>query len=158
VRRLWVAAVLGLAEADLMNAAAIAPLVPELDVTDLAVSLAFYVDVLQFNVAWERPEERFAFLECDGVQLMLEQADGPGRRFRTAPLTRPYGRGINFQIQVPDLDALLARVVSAGLTTLVPLEQRSYRAGTAWITNRQFAISDPDGYLLRFVSMVGAAE
>ena len=38
------------------------PVVPELDVADLARSVSFYVDVLGFRVRIERPEERFAYL------------------------------------------------------------------------------------------------
>ena len=60
-------------------------LVPELDVVDLARSLRFYVGVLGFRVLFERPAERFAYLERDGAELMVQEAAGPGRRFRTAP-------------------------------------------------------------------------
>ena len=51
------------------------------------------------------PAADFAFmqylvpeLERDGVELMIQEAAGPGRRFRTAPLELPYGRGVNLQI------------------------------------------------------------
>ena len=57
-------------------------LIPELDVSDLDRSLAFYVDVVGFRVLYDRPEERFAFLDLDGARLMLEEAAGPGRRFQ----------------------------------------------------------------------------
>jgi hypothetical protein len=63
---------------------------------DLDRALAFYVDVIGFQVLFDRTEERFVFLDLDGVHLMLEEAAGPGRRFRTAPLEYPYGRGVNF--------------------------------------------------------------
>ena len=56
---------------------------PELDVSDLDCSLTFYVDVVGFSVLYDRPEERFAFLDLDGARLMLEEAAGPGRRFRS---------------------------------------------------------------------------
>ena len=36
------------------------------------------------------------------AELMLQEAEGPGRRFRTAPLQHPYGRGMNMQIEVDD--------------------------------------------------------
>jgi catechol 2,3-dioxygenase-like lactoylglutathione lyase family enzyme len=70
-------------------------LVPELDVADLDRALRFYTEVCGFRVAYERPEEGFAYLEREGVEIMLQAATGPGRRFRTAPLEHPYGRGIN---------------------------------------------------------------
>jgi hypothetical protein len=55
------------------------PVVSELD--DLARSLSLYVDALGFSFRFECPEERFAYLTRGSVHLMLEQADGPGRRF-----------------------------------------------------------------------------
>lgn len=132
-----------------------APLVPELDVTDLDASLAFYCDVLGFQVRYLRPEERFAYLKREGAELMLEEAAGPGRRFRTAPLERPFGRGANFQIRVADAPGLIGRVRDAGAPILVDLEDRWYRRGDGEVGNRQFVVVDPDGYLLRFFEDLG---
>jgi catechol 2,3-dioxygenase-like lactoylglutathione lyase family enzyme len=129
-----------------------AAVVPELDVTDLDDSLRFYRDVLGFSTLWSRPEERFAFLEREQAQLMLQEARGPGRRLRTAELVRPFGRGINLQIAVSDVNSLYAAVVCAGGHLTVPLERRSYRVGSREIEQRQFVVADPDGYLLRFFS------
>jgi catechol 2,3-dioxygenase-like lactoylglutathione lyase family enzyme len=130
-------------------------LTPELDVSDLHRSMRFYVGTLGFSVRFERAEEGFAFLDLDGVSLMLEAATGPGRRFHTAPLEYPYGRGVNFQIEVNDVDELYARTLEAGSTALIPLEERWYRQGDHESGNRQFVIADPDGYLLRFFSDLG---
>lgn len=131
------------------------PLVPELDVADLKASLAIYVGVFGFRVLAERPEDQFAYLDLEGAQLMVQQAAGPGRRFRTAPLEFPFGRGVNFQIKVADVDDLYRRVVSAGLTAVVPVEERWYRQGDIARGNRQCVVADPDGYLLRFFSDLG---
>ncbi|MET0421015.1 MAG: VOC family protein [Acidimicrobiia bacterium] len=134
---------------------------PELDVTNLAVSLRFYVELLGFRLLFERPTHKFAYLERGGVELMIQEADGPGRRFRTAPLERPYGRGISFQLEVDDVDSLHERVVAAGIEIVVPMEERWYEidvveAGGRWQVqgpaeagNRQFVLADPDGYLWR---------
>ncbi|SRR5579884_2029524 len=130
-------------------------LIPELDVTDLDRSVAFYVDLIGFRVLYGRPEERFAFLDLGGAELMLEEAAGPGRRFRTAPLERPYGRGVNFQIRVADAHALHARIRQAGIDPFLPLEDRWYRRDDSQLGNRQFVVADPDGYLLRFYSDLG---
>lgn len=132
-----------------------ARLVPELDVSDLAASRAFYVGVCGFAVVYERPEERFAALDRDGAELMLEQAGGPGRRFRTAPLERPFGRGMNLQIEVGNVDALSARVAESGAPFLLELEESWYRQGDELAGNRQFVVADPDGYLLRFFTDLG---
>lgn len=130
-------------------------LVPELDVADLDRSLAVYRDVLGFRCAVTRPEERFAYLVREDVHLMLEEAAGPGRRFRTAPLEYPYGRGLNLQIRVADVDALHAAVLDAALPIVVPLEERWYRQDRSEAGNRQFVVADPDGYLLRFFTALG---
>ena len=136
-------------------------LVPELDVTDLATSLRFYVDVLEFRVLFERSAERFAYLERNGIELMIQEAAGPGRRFRTAPLEPPCGRGVNFQLPVENVDAVNDRAVEAGAEIVVPIEERWYRVDVVessgrWKTtgpseagNRQFVLADPDGYLWR---------
>jgi uncharacterized glyoxalase superfamily protein PhnB len=136
-------------------------LVPELDVTALATSLRFYAEVPEFQTLFERSAERFAYLERDGVELMIQEAAGPGRRFRTAPLEHPNGRGVNFQLRVDDVDAVHARAVAAGAEVVAPIEERWYRVDVAerggrWqvegpteVGNRQFVLADPDGYLWR---------
>src|ERR1700749_364420 len=130
-------------------------LTPELDVADLDRSLAFYVGVAGFEVMFDRPDERFAFLALDGVHLMLEEAAGPGRRFRTAPLEYPYGRGANFQIEVADVTAMYERVCAANAPVLIPLEERWYRRQQSEYGKRQFVVLDPDGYLLCFYTRLG---
>ena len=95
-------------------------LAPELDVLDLATSLRFYVGVLEFRVLFERPAERFAYLERLGAEVMIQEAAGPGRRFRTAPLEAPYGRGVNFQLRVTKVDAMMTRAIEAGAEIVVP--------------------------------------
>ena len=132
-----------------------ARLVPELDVENLDRSLAFYVEVAGFRILFGRSEERFAYLDRDGAQLMLEEAAGPGRRFRTASLEHPYGRGINLMIEVSDIDALHTRITAAGLCIVIPLEERWYRENKIENGQRQFVVADPDGYLLRFFTDLG---
>jgi hypothetical protein len=76
-------------------------------------------------------------------------SNGPGRRFRTAALDRPYGRGANFQLEVTDIAAVRDRVASLGYELLVDLEDRWYRTGHVESGQRQLVVSDPDGYLWR---------
>ncbi len=143
-------------------------LVPELDVDDLDVSLRFYVGVVGFTVVFERSRERFAYLGLDGAELMLQEAAGPGRRFRTAPLERPFGRGINLQIAVRSVDEVHEAVVAAGIEPIIEIEERWYdvdvvRPSGRWASrgsmqagNRQFVVADPDGYLLRLFTSLGS--
>jgi catechol 2,3-dioxygenase-like lactoylglutathione lyase family enzyme len=131
-------------------AAVCAKLVPELDVSDIGHAVEFYTAVCGFGVLYKRDEERFAYLERDGAEIMLQEATGPGRRFRTAPLERPFGRGVNLQIEVGDVASLYRRMVAEGLEPVVPLERRAYRVESQEVENEQFVVADPDGYLLRF--------
>jgi catechol 2,3-dioxygenase-like lactoylglutathione lyase family enzyme len=131
------------------------PLVPELYVSDIGRSLRFYTGVLGFAVLYDRPEERFAYLIREGAALMLEQPVDPDRTWLAGPLELPYGRGINFQIAVADVDTLHAAARAAGAPLLLPLEERWYRRGDARLGQRQFVVRDPDGYLLRFCQDLG---
>ncbi len=136
-------------------------LAPELDVRNLDISLEFYIELLEFRVVFRRDAERFVYLAHDNAELMLQEALGPGRRFRTAPLEPPFGRGINFQLAVADVDAVYDRVRAAGREVIVEIEERWYRvdveapwgrwveAGLTEVGNRQFVAADPDGYLWR---------
>ncbi len=127
---------------------------PELDVSNLQNSLQFYVATLGFELLFERPEEKFAYLTLNGAGFMLEQI-GAGRSFCAAPLERPYGRGVNFQIRVDGVVDLLRRVQAVGIPLVLPMEERWYRQGANERGNRQFVVADPDGYLLRFFQDMG---
>lgn len=131
------------------------PLVPELHVGDFDRSLAFYRDNLGFEVVYLRLDERFAFLEREGAQLMIEQTVDPSRVWLAGDATHPFGRGINFQIRVSDVEALSASLSALGIPFFVPLEEKWYRRDDQLLGNRQFVIQDPDGYLLRFYSDIG---
>ena len=60
-------------------------LVPELMVTDLANSLYFWVSCLGFELAYQRLEDGFAYLDLNGAQVMLEQVDSETGQWLTAP-------------------------------------------------------------------------
>lgn len=134
-------------------------LVPELVVTDVSASLAVWLNLFGFQILYERPESGFAYLERGGVEIMLEQRDsGPAERlgiWDTGPLQKPFGRGINFEITVADLDVLLAALEGADYPLFFGPEERWYRAGETDIGVRQFLVTDPDGYLLRFSQSLG---
>jgi catechol 2,3-dioxygenase-like lactoylglutathione lyase family enzyme len=128
-------------------------LVPELICSDIKRSLRFYTDVLGFAVLYDRPEERFAYLDRGGVHLMIEQPTE--RAFLAGELAHPYGRGMNLQIEVQDVDALYAAVTTAGAPIYLPIEERWYRRHSTLVGNRQFVVQDPDGYLLRLYEDLG---
>ena len=129
-------------------------LVPELCCTDIERSLSFYTEILGFSVAYARPEERFAYLDREGAQIMIEQSTE--RAFVAGELVHPFGRGVNFQIEVADVAALYATVEAAGSQIYLSLEDAWYRRDELLLGNRQFIVQDPDGYLLRFFEDLGA--
>ena len=137
---------------DMIPKGGIAPLVPELDVCDLARSLAFWCDGLGFRVAYARRETGFAFLQRERAQIMLEQVNG---NWVTAPMTRPFGRGINLQITVECTEDILTRLSILDWPLFRPLHDAWYRAGEEEVGCRQFLVQDPDGYLLRFCESLG---
>lgn len=128
-------------------------LVPELTVSDLANSLRFYVDVLGFEVRFQRESPAFAYLEFEGSQLMLEQYHPDG--WNVGRLVRPFGRGVNLQIACEDPAALRARATARGYELYEELTETWYDIGDAVSGRREFLIQDPDGYLLRFSEHLG---
>jgi catechol 2,3-dioxygenase-like lactoylglutathione lyase family enzyme len=135
-----------------------AKLVPELYCSNFERSLAFYVELLGFAVRYARPEERFAYLDREGAELMIEQPIEPWRTWSTGDLLPPFGRGINLQIEVGDIAALRAAILQAGHPLFLELEDRWYRRDDSFVGNRQFLLQDPDGYLLRFFQDLGIRQ
>ncbi len=126
-----------------------ATLVPELVVADLATSLRFWVDLIGFRIAYDRPENRFAYLDRDGAQVMLDQYNPSARHWLTGPMDRPLGHGINLQIEVAAVEPILGRLDAAAWPLFMAVEDAWYRAGAIEVGQRQFLMQDPDGYLLR---------
>ncbi len=129
-------------------------LVPELLVSNHTVSREFYVRIIGFEVRYERPAEKFSYLDLGGAALMIEQETD---FWATAPRERPYGRGVNLQIQVDEIGPILARLAEAGIALFRPAEEAWYRSGDVYSGNRQFLVQDPDGYLLRFFEDLGSS-
>ena len=131
------------------------PLVPELIVTRLGASLAFWIEQLGFAIAYQRAEEGFAYLDLNGAQIMLEQYGPEAGQWLTAPLQPPFGRGINLQIDVPAVTPILQRLAQLGWPLFRDVEDAWYRAGDVEAGQRQFIVQDPDGYLVRLVQRLG---
>lgn len=120
-------------------------MVPELIVTDLSASLAFWRGILGFEIAYHRPQERFAYLDLAGAQIMLRQRDG---KWETGPLDAPLGRGAMFQIKTPDLGGVEARIAAAGWPIHTGPREVWRRTGDQESGQREVIVQDPDGYLI----------
>ena len=129
-----------------------AALIPELAVTSLADSLAFWCGPLGFAIAYDRPAARFAFLVRGRIQVMLCERNG---RWDTGAMERPFGRGINLQMEVECLAPILAGLEAAGWPLREEPLEAWYRGGDTLRGQREFLVQDPDGYLLRFARDLG---
>lgn len=123
-------------------------MVPELTVADFIASLNFYTRVLGFSVMIRRTAPDFAYICLGEAQLMIEQHHPNG--WSTAELVKPFGRGVNFQIEVDDITPIFNRVMQNGITLYRDLNDNYYNIGEKNICQREFLVQDPDGYLLRF--------
>ncbi|MDX2006656.1 MAG: VOC family protein [Meiothermus sp.] len=125
-------------------------LIPELTVSDLGRSLEFY---LRLGFRLEYGREGFAFLSLQGAQLMLEQFHETG--WNTGELVQPFGRGVNFQLEVEDLSPMLAALRAIDYPLYRPPYETWRRVKGEEIGEAEFLVQDPDGYLLRFSKYLG---
>ena len=123
-------------------------LLPELSVTNINKTKAFYIDLLGFKLDYEREENKFIFLSFEGSQFMFEQIHTDG--WNTAELVYPLGRGINFSIETDNIDKIHQKLLDAEYPLFRPMMTSQYRMNDVWLEQKQFLVQDPDGYLLRF--------
>ena len=105
------------------------------------------MDVLHFKIEYERPEDKFVFLSLEGNQMMFEQVNG---NWSVGALEYPFGRGVNFEMTVSNVDYIYNSVLYAGITPFREISVNHYRNGDEDIVQKEFLVQDPDGYLLRF--------
>lgn len=130
-----------------------ARLVPELLVSDISKSLAFWRNALGFTIAYQRPEEGFAYLERpEGAQIMLSQRSGT---WETGALELPFGRGAMFQIFVDDVDAIAATLANLRLPLYAGPREVWRRYGDREGGKREIFVLDPNGYLVMLAHDLG---
>ena len=129
-----------------------AAVVPELSVTDIRKSLSFWCDLLGFEVAYDRPDARFAYLVRGHLQVMLCERNG---RWEVAEMQRPFGRGINLQMAVDRIEPILKALNDAQWQLYAQPVEAWYRVGDVEHGQREFLVQDPDGYLMRFAEDLG---
>lgn len=128
-------------------------MVPELSVSNFERSLAFYVDVLGFSIRIRRENPDFVYLEQEHVQMMLEQISDEG--WITGELEAPLGRGVNFQVELSDLEPLVKRLQTHKVSLFREMKETWYDIGEKLSGERELLLQDPDGYLLRFTQHLG---
>ena len=121
--------------------------IPELSVTNLEISLKFY-KTIGFKIEYERPENKFVFISLGEIQFMLQEITNKDK-WTVAPLSYPFGNGINFQLEVDNVEIIY------DYTITYEIEENWYRQDNKLLGNKEFLIQDPDGYLLRFSEDLG---
>jgi catechol 2,3-dioxygenase-like lactoylglutathione lyase family enzyme len=128
-------------------------LVPELVVADYALSKAFYVDRFGFSLRFERPENKFGYFDLGSAQIMLlEDANRPIYQMHRSG---PKGKGLHFQIELPSIAGILERLNKAAIPLASAVVESWYRQDAVLHGQREFFVSDPDGYLFRFYEYIG---
>lgn len=125
-------------------------LTPNLIVSNVEASLAFYVDALGFERGMVVPEQSpfvFASVTSRTVEIFLnEKAFVAKENPQMGGLN--FGGGNTMFIEVEGVDALYERV-SSQVKVVMPIV-------TQWYGLREFAITDPDGYVITFAERVTA--
>lgn len=116
-----------------MTIARLINIVPRLPVRDLLATLAFYRDLLEFDVdtAWPDDEPSFAVMSRDGITIQFYVPD-----------TRSHGEPGNATINLEVDDA---RALHRALADRVRIE---WGPEVYWYGRREFAFRDPDGCLV----------
>jgi len=119
-------------------------LTPNLIVSDVERSLAFYRDVLGFTVTQTVPDASplvFAIVRSGPVEVYLN-APGPAVAEYPAFKDRPIGGTLTLFIRVAGIRAAYAEL-KGRVNVVMPLEKK-------WYGPTEFACTDPDGYVITF--------
>jgi catechol 2,3-dioxygenase-like lactoylglutathione lyase family enzyme len=121
---------------------------PNLLVSDIERSTAFYRDVLGFRVNQTVPDAApfvFVWLERDGIPVFLNDPRAVEHDFPNVS-RRPFGGTATLFFVVTDVDAL-HDTVSRHVPIVMPLKTQFYGM-------REFAVEDPDGHIITFAQRV----
>jgi len=113
-------------------------------VSDIAESIAFYCDVLGFEVKMD-VAPKFAALRRDDLTLFLN-VPGAGSAGKAGGNPEPGGWS-RFQIETGDLDASIAELEAKGAR---------FRGGIAEGAGRQILVEDPSGNVVEVFERVPA--
>ena len=114
---------------------------PNLMVHDVSSSLRFYEQTLGLQRRMTVPDREpyvFVSLVSGHVEIFLNQEQSTAK---------PAPGGMSLYVELAGLDQLLGRVQQQGVKIEIPLNETFYGM-------REFAVLDPDGYLLIFAEPV----
>jgi uncharacterized glyoxalase superfamily protein PhnB len=123
-------------------------LTPNLVVSDIARSLTFYRDILGFSIVTTVPEAEpfvFVWLQRGDVQVFLNAQHAAADEYPELAATVAGGSWTMFI--VTDAVDELHRALNGKVRVVMPLETKFYGM-------REFAITDPDGFVITFAERV----
>jgi uncharacterized glyoxalase superfamily protein PhnB len=124
-------------------------LTPNLVVRDVERSIRFYCDVLDFELDKHVPEQRpfvFASVRGGGVEIFFNDYEAAIEEYPTFEKI-PIGGTLTLYLAMQGVDELYERVREDGGKILTPIETKFYGV-------REFAIADPDGYIITLAERV----
>jgi uncharacterized glyoxalase superfamily protein PhnB len=119
-------------------------LTPNLVVSNVERSLAFYRDVLGFSVEVTVPDAApfvFASLQSGSVEIFLN-APEPAVAEYPAFQDRSLGGTLTLFIEIADIERAY-QSLKGRVKVVMPLEKK-------WYGTTEFAFEDPDGYIVTF--------
>ena len=119
-------------------------LTPNLVVSNVERSVAFYRDVLGMTVTTTVPDAApyvFAIVQSGGVELFLN-APEPAAAEYPAFKNRPIGGTLTLFIDVADVRGAY-ETLKGRVKVVMPIEKK-------WYGVTEFAFEDPDGYVVTF--------
>lgn len=122
--------------------------IPNLVVSDVGRSMAFYRDVLGFTVTQTVPDKApfvFAWMQRGPVVIFLNDQT-VAKKDMPAVGNRPLGGSLTIYISVKGIDALHTSIGTRAVIVM-PLTTMPYGM-------REFAVKDPDGYVVQFAEDV----
>jgi lactoylglutathione lyase len=114
---------------------------PNLMVHDVNCSLKFYEQTLGLQRRMTVPDREpyvFVSLISGQIEIFLNQNQSS---------SKPAAGGMSLYLELDGLDQLLERVQQQGVKIEIPLDETFYGM-------REFAVLDPDGYLIIFAEPV----
>ena len=129
-------------------------LTPNLAVRDIKETVAFYRDILGFELVMAVPEDKsdfapvlkegkkylFAQMKKDNIELMLQESES--LKEDVGAFFDKIGGSVSFYIKVEDIDALYS--------SIFPKVDMVKDMETTWYGMREFYIKDCNGYVLGF--------
>ena len=130
----------------------ISKLTPNLVVADVDRSLAFYRDVLGFEIQVTVPDAGpfvFAAVTRGDVEVFLNARDAAVAEY-PAFRDRPVGGTLTLFMEVTGVEAAY-EAIGSRVTVVMPLEKK-------WYGTTEFAFLDPDGYVITFAERTGQPQ